>query len=54
MWTPWPARIASALSDPAAEFEETMLKAKALVQAIVIAQRGSAEDTGPVSLKECE
>jgi para-aminobenzoate synthetase len=34
-----------ALSDPAAEFEETMLKAKAIVQAIVIAQRGSMEGT---------
>jgi para-aminobenzoate synthetase len=34
-----------ALSDPAAEFEETMLKAKAIVQAIVIAQRGSLEGT---------
>jgi len=32
-----------ALSDPAAEFEETMLKAKALIQAIVMAQRGSME-----------
>jgi len=32
-----------ALSDPAAEFEETMLKAKAIVQAIVLAQRGSTE-----------
>jgi para-aminobenzoate synthetase len=34
-----------ALSDPVAEFEETMLKAKAIVQAIVIAQRGSMEGT---------
>jgi para-aminobenzoate synthetase len=34
-----------ALSDPAAEFEEILLKAKAIVQAIVIAQRGSTEGT---------
>jgi para-aminobenzoate synthetase len=32
-----------ALSDAEAEFEETMLKAKAIVQAIVIAQRGSMD-----------
>jgi para-aminobenzoate synthetase len=32
-----------AMSDPAAEFEEILLKAKAIVQAIVIAQRGSME-----------
>jgi para-aminobenzoate synthetase len=32
-----------ALSDPIAEFEETMLKAKALVQAVVLAQRGTME-----------
>jgi para-aminobenzoate synthetase len=34
-----------ALSDPIAEFDETMLKAKALVQAIVIAQRGTMDGT---------
>ena len=34
-----------ALSDPVAEFEETMLKAKALVQAVVLAQRGTMEGT---------
>jgi len=34
-----------ALSDPVAEFEETMLKAKAIVQAIVITQRGSTDGT---------
>jgi para-aminobenzoate synthetase len=32
-----------ALSDPEAEFEETMLKAKALIHAIVVAQRGSMD-----------
>ena len=34
-----------ALSDAADEFEETMLKAKAIVQAIVVAQRGSMDGT---------
>jgi para-aminobenzoate synthetase len=34
-----------ALSDPVAEFEETMLKAQAIVQAIAIAQRGSMDGT---------
>ena len=34
-----------ALSEPEDEFEETMLKARALVQAIVVAQRGSMEGT---------
>ena len=34
-----------AMSDPVAEFEETMLKAKAIVQAIILAQRGSTEGT---------
>ncbi len=34
-----------ALSDPVAEFEETMLKARALVQAIVVAQRGNMDGT---------
>ena len=34
-----------ALSDPDAEFEEILLKARAIVQAVVIAQRGSTEGT---------
>jgi para-aminobenzoate synthetase len=34
-----------ALSDPAAEFEETMLKAKAIIEAIAIAQRGCLDGT---------
>jgi len=42
-----------ALSDPAAEFEETMLKARAIVQAIVIAQRGSMQGT-PFIIEESE
>jgi para-aminobenzoate synthetase len=32
-----------ALSDPEAEFEETLLKARALIEAVVIAQRGSLQ-----------
>jgi para-aminobenzoate synthetase len=34
-----------AMSDPTDEFEETMLKAKALIQAIVMAERGSLDGT---------
>ena len=34
-----------ALSEAEAEFEETMLKAKAIIQAIVVAQRGSIDAT---------
>lgn len=34
-----------ALSDPVAEFDETLLKAKALVEAIVVAQRGTMDGT---------
>jgi hypothetical protein len=32
-------------SDPVAEFQETMLKAKAIVQAIALTQRGSTDGT---------